>query len=109
VVEVTASAPAVRLGSELLLKLCEAPGVTKQRLLQLTERTDFPAPMVRLAAGPVWLAASVRAFDRHWTRKPGRPAKAEPNQPSNMHRVVRNARGGSISNKNAVKRNSQRD
>jgi hypothetical protein len=49
-------------------------GVSKQRVLQLTERDDFPAPMVRLAAGPVWLAASIRAFDQRWSRKPGRPA-----------------------------------
>jgi hypothetical protein len=50
--------------------------VTKQRLSQLTERQDFPPPMVRLAAGPVWLTSSINAFNRRWVRKSGRPAKA---------------------------------
>jgi hypothetical protein len=53
-------------------------GVSKQRLIQLTDRPDFPTPMVRLAAGPVWLRSSIRAFARRWPRKPGRPAKRQP-------------------------------
>jgi len=58
-------------------------GVSKQRLIQLTDRPDFPAPMVRLAAGPVWLRSSIEAFERRWPRKPGRPAKpTKPRQPS---------------------------
>ncbi len=26
---------------------------------------DFPQPIIRLAATPVWLADAIRAFDRH--------------------------------------------
>jgi hypothetical protein len=63
-------------------------GVSKQRLLQLTERDDFPAPMVRLAAGPVWLAASIRAFDKRWSRKPGRPARSKTIPPGGSGVVV---------------------
>lgn len=51
-------------------------GVSKQRLHQLLGRDDFPDPVVRLAAGPVWLVSSVRAFERQWSRKPGRPVAA---------------------------------
>jgi predicted DNA-binding transcriptional regulator AlpA len=51
-------------------------GVSRQRLYQLAERDDFPPPMVQLAAGPVWLTDSIRAFKRSWDRPPGRRAQA---------------------------------
>ena len=51
-------------------------GLSRQRLFQLMARDDFPPPMVRLAAGPVWLASSIRAFERGWDRRPGRRRKA---------------------------------
>ena len=51
-------------------------GVSRQRLYQLAERDDFPPPMVQLAAGPVWLTDSIRAFERSWDRRPGRRARA---------------------------------
>jgi len=51
-------------------------GVSRQRLYQLAERDDFPPPMVQLAAGPVWLANSIHAFERDWDRRPGRRARA---------------------------------
>jgi len=58
-------------------------GVSRQRLAQLASRDDFPEPMVRLAAGPVWLRSSIEWFERRWLRKPGRPAKpAKPAQRS---------------------------
>jgi len=48
--------------------------VSKQRLQQLVaQRRDFPHPIIRLRSGPVWLAPTIRAFDRRWTRTPGRP------------------------------------
>lgn len=53
-------------------------GVSKQRLHQLLARDDFPEPVVRLAAGPVWLVNSIHAFERQWSRKPGRPVAALP-------------------------------
>ena len=51
-------------------------GVSRQRLYQLAERDDFPPPMVQLAAGPVWLTDSIRAFEGSWDRRPGRRARA---------------------------------
>jgi predicted DNA-binding transcriptional regulator AlpA len=50
-------------------------GVSRQRLYQLAEREDFPPPMVQLAAGPVWLTNSIRAFEGSWDRRPGRRAR----------------------------------
>lgn len=36
--------------------------VSKQRVYQLTQRTDFPDPIFRLKATPVWLADEIRRF-----------------------------------------------
>jgi hypothetical protein len=53
--------------------------VSRQRVGQLVERSDFPAPIARLSAGPVWTRASIEAFGQSWTRKiTGRPRKATP-------------------------------
>jgi hypothetical protein len=48
--------------------------VSKQRAAELA-RTHrlFPPPLAELAAGPVWTAWQIGAFQRSWTRKPGRP------------------------------------
>jgi len=52
-------------------------GVSRQRVGQLAERPDFPAPIARLSAGPVWTRASIEAFDQSWSRKiTGRPRKS---------------------------------
>ena len=52
-------------------------GVSRQRVGQLVERPDFPAPIARISAGPVWTRASIIAFDERWGRKiTGRPRKA---------------------------------
>lgn len=57
-------------------EVAELLGVSKQRLHQLTGREDFPNPILRLASGPVWLVESIRAFERGWSRRPGRPSLA---------------------------------
>lgn len=56
--------------------VAEVLGVSRQRVHQLAERRDFPAPYVRLGSGPVWTRPAIEAFNQSWTRKPGRPAKA---------------------------------
>ncbi|MGD9622283.1 MAG: hypothetical protein AB7G47_19840 [Mycolicibacterium sp.] len=50
-------------------------GVTRQRVNQLIATDAFPAPVSRLAAGPVFTTASVEAFKKRWepSRKSGRP------------------------------------
>lgn len=51
--------------------------VRPQRVEQLArQHPDWPAPVARLAAGPVYTRASIEAFGRRWERKPGRPRKA---------------------------------
>ena len=48
-------------------------GVSRQRVNQLITGEAFPAPVSRLAAGPVFTTASIRAFKQRWERQPGRP------------------------------------
>jgi hypothetical protein len=49
--------------------------VTPQRVRQLMTRLDFPQPKEQLRMGPVFLEREIVAFDRLWTRVPGRPAR----------------------------------
>jgi len=53
-------------------------GVSRQRVSELARRKGFPAPVAKLAAGPVWLESSVARFASEWTRKPGRQAAVQP-------------------------------
>lgn len=48
-------------------------GVTKQRVSSLSKRDDFPEPLAKLAAGPVWRAGDLTTFAEGWQRKAGRP------------------------------------
>lgn len=51
-------------------------GVSRQRFAQLVRaKPDFPGPMLRLAATPVWMRAAIQKFDEDWDRTPGRPRK----------------------------------
>jgi hypothetical protein len=54
-------------------ELAEELGVSRQRAWTVTGRPDFPEPVARLKATPVWTAASVRRFVESWPRKAGRP------------------------------------
>ncbi len=48
--------------------------VSKQRATELARAHRlFPPPLAELASGPVWTAWQIGAFQRSWTRKPGRP------------------------------------
>ncbi|MGW4732650.1 hypothetical protein ACWEQC_26340 [Streptomyces shenzhenensis] len=48
-------------------------GVSRQRVAQLDGRhPDFPRPLGRVGAGPVFTAASIRSFAARWDRSPGR-------------------------------------
>jgi hypothetical protein len=49
-------------------------GVSRQRIHQLsTSHKTFPVPVVRIGLGPLWTRASIEAFGRSWSRRPGRP------------------------------------
>ncbi|MEX2439699.1 MAG: hypothetical protein WD739_07440 [Actinomycetota bacterium] len=52
-------------------------GVTRQRASALAASSTFPAPVARLASGPVWKKSSVGRFVDEWERRPGRPRKKE--------------------------------
>jgi len=54
----------------------EILGVTKQRVSELARSRRFPKPLYDLAAGPIWVKATIEAFAERWERKPGRPRKA---------------------------------
>ncbi|MER7974587.1 hypothetical protein ABTX35_37230 [Streptomyces sp. NPDC096080] len=48
-------------------------GVSRQRVAQLDgSHPDFPRPIGRTAAGPVFTAESIRSFAARWDRSPGR-------------------------------------
>jgi hypothetical protein len=58
-------------------EIAEILGVSRQRVMQLRQRDDFPEPVAELAAGPVWKMFNLQRFIREWPRKPGRPKKLE--------------------------------
>ena len=55
----------------------EMLGISRQRLAVLRKRQDFPAPVVELAAGPIWRRRDLSTFAGGWQRSPGRPPKVE--------------------------------
>jgi hypothetical protein len=55
-------------------ELAERLEVSRQRAWTITGRPDFPDPVARLRATPVWTAGSVRRFLDAWPRKTGRPS-----------------------------------
>lgn len=62
-------------------EIAELLGVTKQRASVITQREDFPKPIVKLASGPVWRAGAVATFKEGWSRKPGRPRSPQTSSP----------------------------
>ena len=50
------------LGLAGFAELAELLGVTKRTVQRYTVRSDFPQPVARLAAGPVWLEDDVLAW-----------------------------------------------
>jgi predicted DNA-binding transcriptional regulator AlpA len=45
-------------------EIADLLGVSRQRANQIAAKKDFPAPLDRIAAGPVWRDADVRAWAR---------------------------------------------
>jgi predicted DNA-binding transcriptional regulator AlpA len=46
-------------------EIADLAGVSRQRANQLAAKPDFPKPLDRIAAGPVWRLADVKA----WVKK----------------------------------------
>lgn len=60
-------------------EVAEVCRVPKRTAIRYTQRPDFPEPLDRLAAGPVWLRADVEEWARRMLPLPtGRPRKPEP-------------------------------
>lgn len=57
-------------------EIAQLLGVSRQRVMQLRQRDDFPEPVAELAAGPVWRMFNLQRFIAEWPRKPGRPKKS---------------------------------
>lgn len=54
----------------------EILGVSRQRVHQLAaSNTHFPAPIGRVATGPLWTVPAIEHFAEVWERKPGRPQR----------------------------------
>lgn len=47
--------------------------VSRQRVSELARSPEFPAPVARLAVGPIWKKSAILRFLKRWPRKPGRP------------------------------------
>jgi len=58
-------------------EIAQMLGVSRQRVMELRQRDDFPEPVAELAAGPVWRVFNLQRFIEEWPRKPGRPKKLE--------------------------------
>lgn len=56
-------------------EITEMLGISRQRLAVLRKRPEFPAPVARLMAGPVWRARDLSTFAEGWQRRPGRPPR----------------------------------
>ncbi len=59
-----------------ITEIAAALGVSKQRVFQLMERDDFPAPLAVLACGSIWRKGDLSTFADGWQRKAGRPRRA---------------------------------
>ncbi len=61
-----------------LAEVAELLGVPKRTAARYVQRPDFPDPVDRLAAGPIWRRADVEAWGKErLPLPPGRPRKRE--------------------------------
>jgi prophage regulatory protein len=60
--------------------------VSRQRVYQLTARTDFPRPIAELAQGKVWLASDVEAWIA--TRRAAGTTKNQRRPAKTSHRPI---------------------
>ena len=52
-----------------LSEIADLYGFSRQAALKLSRRDDFPKPLDRVKAGPIWDMADVRRHHRSWSRK----------------------------------------
>ena len=57
-----------------LAEIADILGVSKRSATRYTMRADFPSPIARLRAGPIWLKDDVKQWgQQHLPIAPGRP------------------------------------
>jgi predicted DNA-binding transcriptional regulator AlpA len=60
-------------------EIAELLGVAQRTAARYVKRPDFPAPYVRLAAGPIWLRGEVLKWAKsHLPLAAGRPTSNQP-------------------------------
>jgi len=57
-----------------LAEVAEMLGVSRRTAARYVARSEFPAPVARLRAGPVWLAEDVEA----WAESASQPQRGRP-------------------------------
>jgi predicted DNA-binding transcriptional regulator AlpA len=57
-----------------LAEVAEMVGVSRRTAARYVKRSDFPKPVARLRAGPIWLTDDVEA----WARNIEQPARGRP-------------------------------
>ncbi len=58
-------------------EIAQRLGVSRQRVSELAGTDQFPEPIARLAAGPIWAEPTLLRFVEQWERRPGRkPVRA---------------------------------
>jgi len=57
-----------------LAEVAEMVGVSRRTAARYVNRSDFPEPVARLRAGPIWLAEDVDT----WVRNVAQPARGRP-------------------------------
>lgn len=58
-------------------EVAEVLEVSRQRISELRQRPDFPAPVTTIKAGPIWRLGDLSRFADEWERKVGRPPRRD--------------------------------
>lgn len=66
----------IRIGG--VFEVAETLGCAKQQIASLRRRSNFPQPVVLLAATPVWDLKEIEEFKQTWVRHGQRKAKDAP-------------------------------
>lgn len=57
-------------------EVAELLKVSKQRVNSVSKTAGFPQPIAELSSTPIWRKSAIMAFNKAWSRKPGRPKKS---------------------------------
>lgn len=69
-------------------EVAELLGISRQRVVTLSKRDDFPAPVQRLTSGPIWRRGDLSTFEMGWQRKGGRPTGSPEQNEARDRRIL---------------------